>query len=128
LRALPVDLQQHVAALLQALLQPGARGAVEIVMYLGPLGELAAFAHGEETLHVDEVVFAAVLFARPRLARGVGNRVHHARVVRQQAADHRGLSGAGGRGNNEQGPGGHAQSVQKMSNPENTTQAAFVLG
>jgi hypothetical protein len=50
-----------------ALLQPEARGAVEVVVHLGPFGELAALAHGEEVLHVDEVVFAAVLFAGSRL-------------------------------------------------------------
>jgi copper(I)-binding protein len=37
--------------------------------------------------------------------------VHHAGVVCQQAADQRGLSCAGGRGNDEQGAGGHGLSV-----------------
>src|SRR3954469_14618687 len=102
LRALPVDFQHHVVAACQRLLDHLARGAVVVAVDLSTLEEFPCVAHAQECRLVDEVVFAAVLLARPRRARGVGDRELEARVVLEQRVDQRALAGAGGRGDDEQ--------------------------
>ena len=73
---------------------PLLRRAVEIAMDLGPFEEFVAGDHGLEFDIIDKMVFAAVLLARPRPARGVGDGQVNAAFLFQQQADQRGLAGS----------------------------------
>src|SRR6185295_9208021 len=66
--ALPVDLEQDVVAAGDAVLDAGARRAVEMTVDFGPLDELAAIDHRAKRLLVDEVVLAAVPVLAARLS------------------------------------------------------------
>jgi hypothetical protein len=80
---------------------PLLRRAVEIAMDLGPFEEFVARDHGLEFDVIDEMVFAAVLLARPRPARGVGDGQVNAAFLLQQQADQRGLAGSRRRGDDK---------------------------
>jgi len=69
LSALPVDLEQHVGAGAHLFFDPHARSGVVVAVYLGPFEKLAAITTSLELLDGHEVVLAAVLLARTRLAR-----------------------------------------------------------
>ena len=71
LGALPVDLEEDVAAGADLLLEPALRRPVVITMDLGPLEEFTLVAQGAEALHIDEVIVLAVHLARARRAGGV---------------------------------------------------------
>jgi hypothetical protein len=102
--ALPVDFEQYIAAGRQLVGNPLLRRAVEIAMHLGPFEEFVARDHGLEFDVIDEMVFAAVLLARPRPARGVGDGEVNAAFLLQQQADQRGLAGSRRRGDDKRFP------------------------
>ena len=52
--ALPVDVEDHVGAGGERLLDRPARRAVVVAVHLGPFEEVAAIAHGEEIVLGDE--------------------------------------------------------------------------
>jgi hypothetical protein len=64
-------------------------------VHFGPFQEFAAIARGAEFVDGGEVVLAAVLLTRTRLARGVRDRQADRLVLRQQRVDQRGLAGLG---------------------------------
>src|SRR5690606_39248488 len=102
-RALPVDLQQHVAALGQARLDRLLRRALPVAVHQRMLEEVAGLDHARELLARDEVVVLGVALARPRITRGVGDRQADVRVARQAGVDDAGFPGTGRRGDDEQG-------------------------
>jgi 16S rRNA (adenine1518-N6/adenine1519-N6)-dimethyltransferase len=104
LRALPVDVEQNVAALDQSRLdwQPGR--AIAISEHLRPFQQFAVLDHCVETRRVEEMVVAAVDLARPLLARRHRNRKLDARVSREELARQRGLAGPRGRGQHQHEP------------------------
>ena len=66
LRALPVDLQQHVVPFGAQRLHLRAAGAVEVAEHFRVLEKLAPVDHLLELCAVDEAVVLAVRFAGPR--------------------------------------------------------------
>src|SRR6185369_8940501 len=86
-RALPVDLEQHVVAAGDPVLDAGARRAVEMAVDLGPLDELAAIDHRAKRLLVDEVVLTAVLVLAARLSGRVRDRQCQVRVELEECLD-----------------------------------------
>ena len=71
--ALPIDFKEHVIAPSHLGLDPGAARAVVVTMDVSAFEEFTARLHLEEHVFGDEVVFAAVHFTGPRVARGIGN-------------------------------------------------------
>ena len=84
LGALPVDVEEHVAARLQGLRHRPLRRAVEIAENLCIFQKLAAVAEPGELLLADEVIILAVHLARPRRPRRDGHRHGDVGVARQQ--------------------------------------------
>src|SRR4051812_7896395 len=70
LSPLPVDVEQHVAALLQRLLHGLARCAVEIAEHLSKFQQLTGASELVEALAVDEMIMSAIDFAAPLGTRG----------------------------------------------------------
>ena len=70
LRALPIDIEQHVAAGAQCVDDRPARRAVAMAEHFGPLQQLAFFDHGIEATAIDEMIIAAVDLAGPLAAGG----------------------------------------------------------
>src|SRR3954470_6392009 len=101
-RALPVDLEEQVMTAAERIADHLLGRAVAVTMHLGALEELAAAAHHQELGVVDKMVFAAVLLAGSRCARGVGNGKLERRIFLQDRLDERALARAGGRGDDEQ--------------------------
>src|SRR5438067_6943668 len=93
LRALPVDLEDDVVAAGDGVEDHLLRRAVVVAVHLGALEELAALAHRPEAALIDEVIVDAILLARPRLARGVGDRDLERRVLAHHGVDERGFPG-----------------------------------
>src|SRR5438552_14855795 len=60
LGALPIDVEQHVAALLERLLYRLSRRAIEVAEYLGILQELTILPQLVEAIAVDEMVMPSV--------------------------------------------------------------------
>src|SRR3546814_5136054 len=86
-RALPVDLQQHVAALGQPRFHRLDRRALPVAVHQRMLEEVAGIDHAREFLARNEVVVLGVALARSRLARGVGNRQADVGVARQARSE-----------------------------------------
>ncbi len=70
LRALPVDVEQDIAARLASLEHRQPRRAVAMAENFGPFQQVARFHHGGEAAGIDEVIIAAVDFAAPFRPRG----------------------------------------------------------
>src|SRR5215813_385202 len=102
--ALPVDLEQDVAAARPNVGDLLLRGGVEIAVHFGALEELAGLAHAPEGRAIDEVVLPAVRFARARRPRGVGDRQHELAVVGEHRVHERRLPGARRRSDDEEEP------------------------
>ncbi len=120
LRALPIDLQQHVAAFAHLVFDPHARRAVIVAMHFRAFEKLAALATLEKLFDRNEVVMHALFLVRTRCARRARDRqanfivlreqrVHECRLARARGGDHheqvtgihgvhRGLRGLGWRG------------------------------
>src|SRR5688500_11599373 len=103
-RALPVDLEDEIVALLQRAVDALLRSSIPVAVHFGVLEEFAALAHGQKRRLVDEVVFAPVLLAGPRCARGVRSRQAQPRLVFEQRLDERGLARARRCRDDEQAP------------------------
>ena len=102
--ALPVDVEHHVLAARQGLLDRLARRAVEIAVHLGPFEQIAALAHLVELVGRDEPVVHAVDLRgalRPRRHR---DRQVDARVLAHEVLGQRRLAGARGRRQDQQQP------------------------
>src|SRR5690606_25501587 len=102
-RALPVDLQQHVAAGRQQRLHRLPRGALPVAVHQRVLEEVAGGDHRLELGGGDEVVVLGVALARARLARGERDRQADPRVARKHRVDDAGLPGARRRGDDVEG-------------------------
>jgi len=85
--ALPVDFQHDIFALIEPLLNGIARGAVKVVVHLGPFEELAAGHHGPELALVDEPVLTPMLLLAARRACGVRHRQSQMGVEFEQRVD-----------------------------------------
>ena len=92
LGALPVDVEQHVAASLQRRRHRPLRRAVEIAEHLGVFEKLAPVAQTGEFPGADEVIILAVDLSRPRRPRGDGNRHLDMAVGGKEAPRQRRLS------------------------------------
>ena len=68
LRALPVDVEQHVAPFGEHLLHRLARRAIAVAVHLGRFEQFARRLHPLEFAPVDEVIVDAVDFGRAPLA------------------------------------------------------------
>ena len=101
LRALPIDLQEHVMVAGELGLDPLARGAVVVAVDVRVLEEFVRGDHFLEFRARDEEVIDAVLLARARRARGPRRRQVDVRLALQQSIHERGLAGAG-RGDNHE--------------------------
>ena len=101
LGALPVDVEQHVAAAGQRLLDSRARRAVGMAVDLGVLQQLAALDHRAVGGAVDELIVDAVDLARPLRPGGHRDRQRELRLELQHPARDRGLAGARGRGHDQ---------------------------
>ena len=102
LRALPVDVEQHVASLGQHLLHGRARRAVAVAVHLRPFEQVAALLHPLVFAPVDKAVMDAVDLGGT--ARAGGDRDGQGeieRLVLHQHAGQRGLARARGRGQNQ---------------------------
>src|SRR4029078_9315014 len=64
-RALPVDVEENVAALAKRLLHGRLGSSVAIAEDVGPFDELAGFDHSIELAIVDEMIIDALLLAWP---------------------------------------------------------------
>src|SRR5579875_2140423 len=98
---LPVDVEHHVAALGQRLLDRRARRAVAAAEHVGPFQQLAA---GDQRLELGrraEVIVAAVPLALARRAGGYADRRQDARVALAEQPRDRGLAGTGRRRKHE---------------------------
>src|SRR6185503_10777648 len=93
-RTLPVDLEQHVLAGRELVLDPPLARAVVVTVHVRVLEEIPRGDHALEHFARDEVVFATVRLALARLARGVGDRQPDARLAAQQLGHEAGLAGA----------------------------------
>src|SRR3954470_15886580 len=82
-RALPIDLEEQVVAAAERVADDLLGGAIAVTMHFGALQEFATAAHGEKLRVVHKVIFAAVLLAGSRCARGVRNRKLERRVFLQ---------------------------------------------
>ena len=100
-RALPVDLEEHVLAGRELLLNLRRAGAIEIAEHGGVLEECARGDQLLEVRRADEVIVDALGFRRARLARGVRDRDQQIRPRGEQAAHQAGLAGARGGGDDE---------------------------
>src|SRR5690606_41055086 len=96
LRALPVDLQQHVAAGRQLRFDRLPRGALPVAVDFRVLEEVAVGDHRLELVGADEVVVLGVAFARARRTRGERDRQADVAVARQAGVDDAGLARARG--------------------------------
>src|SRR5262249_203305 len=92
LRALPVDIEQHVAPRRERAFNRSARRAVAIAEYLGPFEHIASRHHGVETDAVSEIVIPTVDLAGPRLTRRRRNRQLDRGVALQQQPRQRRLA------------------------------------
>src|SRR5262249_7141373 len=63
LRALPIDIEQHIAAGLQSLEHRRSRRAVAVAEHFRPFEQLAMFYHFIKARWIDEMVVTAVAFA-----------------------------------------------------------------
>src|SRR5690606_37276764 len=104
-RALPVDREQDIVALCQQRFDRGARGPLEVAVDVGVLVEGIGLDHPLEYLARNEMVVAPVHFARPRQARGVGNRKRDVALALDKGLDEAGLAGTGRRRDHVEGPG-----------------------
>src|SRR5262245_16692690 len=102
--ALPVDLEQDVAAARPNVGDLLLRGGVEIAVHFGALEELARLEHALEGRAIDEVVLPAIRFAGARRPRGVRDGQHELAVVGEHRVHERGLPGARRRGDDEEEP------------------------
>jgi hypothetical protein len=101
LRALPVDVEQHVAAGQQCGLHGRARRAVEMIEHPGMLEELAAPDHAAEGCGVDELVVDAVLLAGPARPRRRRDAQLDLLVIVEELPRQSRLAGARGRRQDE---------------------------
>jgi hypothetical protein len=101
LRALPVDVEQHVAAFAHRHLGSLARRAVEIAMHLGPLQQRLGIAHALEFAMRLELVVDAIDLAAATRPRGHADREAQAGVMFEKIAGNGGFSGARRRGNHQ---------------------------
>ena len=85
--ALPIDLQNHVGAVRDALLDRPARSSVALAVHVRPLEKSLGLGHGVELGAGDEIVFAAMLFLPARCPRGMGNRRLKPRIEFHQRLD-----------------------------------------
>ena len=79
----------------------GARGTVEALVDLGPLQQLVALHQRKELLTGDEVVFAPILLAVTRRARGVRDAEYQLGYLFEQPRGQCRLAGPGGGGDDE---------------------------
>ena len=94
LRALPIDIEQDVAAGLQRLLHRPPRRAVAMAENFGPFQKLARFHHGLEAMQIDEVIIAAIDLAAALRTRRHRHRKLDMAIGLEQHARQRGLAGA----------------------------------
>ena len=92
LRALPVDLQQHVAPLRQKRLDRRTRSTLQIAVHVRVFVEHIGRSHVLEHVARDEVVMPAIDLARPWQTRGVRHRQTDARLALQQRMHKAGLA------------------------------------
>src|SRR5262245_768670 len=102
--ALPVDLEQDVAAARPNVGDLLLRGGVEIAVHFGALEELARLEHALEGRAIDEVVLSVVRFASARRPGGVRDGQHELAVVGEHRVHERGLLGARWCGDDEEEP------------------------
>ena len=100
-----LDVQQHIPARGQHLLQPGPARAVAVGVDLDPLHEGVFPHHGVEGGIVDEEVLPPVHLARAGLAGGEGDGEDQVRQAGHQALGERGLAGPRGRRDHEHAAG-----------------------
>ena len=94
--ALPVDVEHHVLAVAQRLLDRCARRAVAVpAQHACPFQQFARRDHAVEFRLVAEVIVHAVRFAGTQRARGDADRAPQIRLARQQRIGDRGLAGTG---------------------------------
>lgn len=101
LPTLHIDIEEDVYALIKLGLDGGNCRPISIAEYLGPLDELAGFGHTVELSRIDEVVVAAMYLLSPQ---GPGRVRDASSCVGQRfkkSLAQRGLSGPGGRRNND---------------------------
>src|SRR5207237_3065625 len=98
-----VDVEHRQLAALLRLLDHRLRRSVAVSVNGRPLDELARLDHRVEAGIVDEVVVDPLLLGGSRSAGGVADREDRARMRGHQAAGERGLAGARGNAEDEQG-------------------------
>ena len=86
LRALPVDVEQHVPAGCQRGFNGGARRAIAMAENMRPFEEFMVRHHLPEPVERDEMIILAIHFTRPGRACGAGNGHGQAAIIRQQLA------------------------------------------
>jgi hypothetical protein len=99
--ALIVDVEQDVVAGRQLLFDLGARGAVEIVVDLGPFEQFALGLHAVEGGDVDEIIVGALDLVGAAGARGHRDGQTDIGVLPEQRAGDRGLACPRRRGNHQ---------------------------
>src|SRR5438105_5415884 len=102
LRPLPVDFQDQVFTALHCIEDHLLGSAVMVAVHLGALEEFAPLLHDGKGSFIHEVVVDAVLFARPRRPRRVGDRDLQAGIVAHDGVDERSLARAGRSSDDEQ--------------------------
>ena len=103
LAALPIDVEDHVAAGIERAFHRVARGAVPVTEHLRAFEERPALPQAGETGLVDKVIVPAVDLVRPLGPRGVRDRDFHPVAFElDKAAGDRRLAGTGGRGQHQQ--------------------------
>ncbi len=102
LRALPVDVEQDVAALLEHVPDLRLGRAVAMAEDMRPFEEFVVRDHRAEGFEIDEVIIDAVHFAGAHRSRRVGNRDDQLGLVLAKLARDRGFASARGRGKNEE--------------------------
>ena len=102
LRALPVNIEQHILAGRQHRIDLGLRRAVALAKNMRPFEEFVIGHHIAKPIKADEMIILAVFLAGPNRPRGRRNRHIQIGFIGEQLARDRRFSGTRGRRQDEQ--------------------------
>ena len=83
LRALPVNVEQHIATARQDRINRRVRRAITVAKDMRPFKKLTRRDHRAEAFEIDEMIILAINLAGPHRARGRRNRHFEASVRRK---------------------------------------------